>query len=295
MDPSVRLLRYFVSIADHGGFTRAADRLFVSQPALSQQIRKLERDLGYPLFHRDARGARLSREGTALLPVAREVVRAADRFQRDAHRLRGGSSRIVLGFRAQAANELTTSVLAGFAAVRPDVEVVLRQFPLAAVASGLDTGEADVAIVRLPMDLTGLDHLPLVTEGRVGVLPDTHPLAGRAQLSLADLADQPWITTGADDPAWQQYARPPGHVGVAAVVVDTVDEFLQAVLAGRGVALAPESAARFYLRPGIRYVPVVDAEPSVVALAWRPATVDDDPAVAAFVDSVRRSTAHPPL
>src|SRR5450755_196873 len=121
-------------------------------------------------------------------------------------------------------------------------------------------------------DINGYHHLPLLTEGRVAVLRDGHPLAGRTSLTWADLAGRPWITTAADDAAWQSYARPPGHDGPDAVMVNTVDEYLEAVLAGQGVGLAPEAATRFYTRPGIRYVPVTDAQPSTIALAWRPDT-----------------------
>jgi DNA-binding transcriptional LysR family regulator len=268
MDLSVRLLRYFLAVAETGNFTRAAARLHVSQPALSQQIRKLERVVGTPLFKRGAQQVQLTPAGAELLEDARSVVAAAERFAQAADRVAGASLPLVVGFRAQAANELTTTLTARFRERRPDVELRLRQYPLSETLAGLDHEEVGLAFLRLPVDLTGLDCVPILSEPRVAVLPDQHALARRDEIELTDLAGLDRIVTSAPDPLWQEYARA-GHDGGHEVVVDTVDEYLEAVSSGRAVGLAPRSAARFYGRPGIRYVPVRDAEHSIVVLAWR--------------------------
>lgn len=166
-----------------------------------------------------------------------------------------------------------------FRAERPEIAVKLRQYPMAATHAGLDAGEVDLAVLRLPVVLSGLHTLTLYIEPRVALLPSDHALACRTRIRLADLAGLPWITTAARDPVWQAHAQPtaqrdkPG----ACVVVETLDEFLEAVTAGRGVALAPASASRLYARPGVAFIEVADAEPSVGALAWRREAPDANP------------------
>ncbi|HEY0816343.1 MAG TPA: LysR family transcriptional regulator [Pseudonocardia sp.] len=284
MEPNVRLLRYFLAIADTGTFTRAAEQLHVSQPALSQQIRKLENELGFPLFHRGTRTVTLTGQGQELLDSARAAVAAADAYDRRARDLGAGSRRLIIGYRA--ANDLTRRIVTAFGARRPLVEVALRHYPMAAVHAGLDTAEVDLALLRLPVDMTGLDSLTLLTEPRVAVLPRDHPLTRRASIHLSDLDNLSWITTAATDPAWQRHAQPETpnrQLGHAPTIVNTLDEYLEAVTAGRGVALAPLSATRFYPRPGVSYVEVADAEPSTICLAWRRGTPDTNPSVAAFI------------
>jgi len=288
VEPNVRLLRYFIAIADTGTFTRAAEHLHVSQPALSQQIRKLENELGFPLFHRGTRTVSLTGQGQELLDSARAAVAAADAYDRRARDLSAGSRRLIIGYRA--ANDLTRRMLTAFRTRRPQVEVVLRHYPMAAVHAGLDTADVDLALLRLPVDMTGLDSLTLLTEPRVAVLPRDHPLARRASIHLADLDSLSWITTPATDPAWQRHAQPETpnrQTAHAATVVNTLDEYLEAVTAGRGVALSPLSATRFYPRPGVSYVEVSDAEPSTICLAWRRGTPDANPSIAAFVATAK--------
>lgn len=288
MEPNVRLLRYFIAIADTGTFTRAAEQLHVSQPALSQQIRKLENDLGFPLFHRGTRTITLTGQGQELLDPARAAVAAADAYDRRARDLSAGSHRLTIGYRA--ANDPTRRMVAAFRTNRPQVEVVLRHYPMAAVHAGLDTADVDLALLRLPVDMTGLDSLTLLTEPRVAVLPRDHPLARHASIRLADLDVLPWITTSATDPAWQAHTQPQTpnrHSADTPTIVSTLDEYLEAVTTGRGVALAPLSATRYYPRPGISYVEVSDAEPSTICLAWRQGTPDTNPSIAAFITTTR--------
>jgi DNA-binding transcriptional LysR family regulator len=286
MEPNVRLLRYFLAIADAGTFTEAAEILHVSQPALSQQIRKLEAELGFSLFQRGTRRVTLTPRGADLISSAREVTEAAEAYRSRARSLAGGTRELTIGYRA--AHEATRAVVDAFRAERPDVEVKLRHFPIAATHAGLDVGDVDLAVLRLPIVLAGLRTLTLYTEPRVAVLPAGHGLAGQTRIRLADLAGLPWITTAAQDPVWQAHAQPTAHYDKPdAVVVDTLDEFLEAVTAGRGVGLAPASASRLYARPGVTFIEVTDAEPSTGALAWRRETPDANPTAAEFIRTAR--------
>jgi DNA-binding transcriptional LysR family regulator len=289
MEPNVRLLRYFLAVADTGTFTAAAEVLHVSQPALSQQIKKLESELGFALFERGIRRVTLTPHGKELISSARQVADAAQAYRSHARGLAGGTQELSIGYRA--AHESTRAVLDAFRAERPDITVTLRQYPIAATHAGLDAGEVDLAVLRLPVVLTGLHTLTLYTEPRVALLPSGHPLASRTRIHLADLAGLPWITTTAADPAWQAHAQPlAGNRDEPnpAVVVETLDEFLEAVITSRGVGLAPASASRLYARPGVAFIDVADAEPSAGALAWRDGAPDANPTVAAFIRSARQ-------
>jgi DNA-binding transcriptional LysR family regulator len=292
MEPNVRLLRYFLAVADAGTFTAAAEVLHVSQPALSQQIKKLEGELGFALFQRGTRHVTLTPRGKDLITSARHVVEAAETYRGQARSLAGGTQELTIGYRA--AHENIRAVVDAFRAERPDVTVALRHYPIAATHAGLDVGEVDLAVLRLPVVLTGLQTLTLYTEPRVALLPSDYPLADRARIYLADLAGLPWVTTTARDPAWQAHAQPRAQSRdePPTVVVDTLDEFLEAVTAGRGVGLAPASASRLYSRPGVAFIEVADAEPSVGALAWRDGAPGANPTAAAFIRSARLFVRH---
>jgi DNA-binding transcriptional LysR family regulator len=287
MEPDVRLLRYFLAVADTGTFTEAAEVLHVSQPALSQQIKKLEGELGFALFQRGTRRVTLTPRGKDLISSARQVIEAAEAYRGHARSLAGGTQELTIGYRA--AHETNRAVVDAFRAERPDITVRLRHYPIAVTHAGLDVNEVDLAVLRLPVVLSGLQTLTLYTEPRVALLPSNHPLARRACIHLADLAGLLWITTASQDPVWQAHAQPAGGRDKpgASVVVETLDEFLEAVTAGRGVGLAPASASRLYARPGVAFTEVADAEPSVGALAWRREAPDANPTVAGFIRSAR--------
>jgi DNA-binding transcriptional LysR family regulator len=293
MEPNVRLLRYFLAVADAGTFTAAAEVLHVSQPALSQQIKKLESELGFALFQRGTRHVTLTPHGKDLISSARQVVEAAETYRSHARSLAGGTPELTIGYRA--AHESIRAVVDAFRAEHPDIAVSLRHYPIAATHAGLDSGEVDLAVLRLPVVLTGLRTLTLYTEPRVALLPSSHPLAAHTRIRLRDLAGLPWITTAAQDPVWQAHAQPLAdgrHEPERTVIVDTLDEFLETVAAGRGVALAPASASRLYARPGVTFIDVADAEPSVGALAWTDRAPDANPTVAAFIKSARKFVRH---
>src|SRR5450432_3126512 len=118
MEPNVRLLRYFLAVADAGTFTEAAEVLHVSQPALSQQIKKLEVELGFAVFQRGTRRVTLTPRGKGLISSARQVIEAAEAYRRHARDLAGGTQELTIGYRA--AHEATRAVVDAFRAERPD-------------------------------------------------------------------------------------------------------------------------------------------------------------------------------
>lgn len=187
MDVDTRLLRYFAVVAAEGNLTRAAERLFVSQPALTKQIRQLENQLGVQLFIRSRAGMTLTSAGQALATDTPAVLAGWDQALRDTKAAASAAARVLrVGFMSSAANEATQQIIAAFARRRPDWRVDMRQAALSDATGGLVSGDADVALLRLPFP--GQDDMRievLLTESRWVALPDTHPLAARDQILLS--------------------------------------------------------------------------------------------------------------
>ncbi|ADD44659.1 LysR family transcriptional regulator [Stackebrandtia nassauensis] len=288
MDVDIRLLRYFVAVAEEGNLTYAARRLFVSQPALTKQIKQLEHLLGVALFTRSKSGMTLTEAGRAFAERVPGVLADWDRTVRQTKNTGSREQRVLrVGYLASAANEATQRIIADFAEVRPDWRADMRQSTWSDPSAGLASGEVDVALVRLPFPGQEALRLEVLSiEDRMAVLPATHPLAERERLAFRELWDEPFVAAPAETGAWRDYwlgadERDDRPVRIGAVV-DQPDDWLSAIANGYGIALAPESAARFYARPGIVYRPVSGVAPSRIAVAWAPED-DGNPVVRDFV------------
>jgi DNA-binding transcriptional LysR family regulator len=269
-DISLRRLRYFVTVAEELNFGRAAARLHVAQPVLSRQVAVLERELGVTLFERSARGTALSAAGRALLEDARAVLAGAGTLQRRAARLARGGSRLAVGFMPG----LVVSPLVSLLAERfPGLDLEMVRTSWDDQVTMLHDGRIDLSLVRLPAALDGLSTAPLLSEPRVAALPASHPLAGQAALSLADLAALDLLQDPAAVPEWRTERLRRGLTPAPASDAPhprAVEEKLEHVAAGRGVAVLPASTARFYQRPDVTYRPVTGLAPNEVVLAWVP-------------------------
>jgi DNA-binding transcriptional LysR family regulator len=289
MDIDTRLLRYFVAVAEEGNLTHAAQRLFVSQPALTKQIKQLEARLGTALFTRSRSGMTLTAPGRALAERAPALLAEWDRILRETKAATSRAARVLrVGFVAGGANEATQPIVAEFSRRRPGWRAQMRQASWANPSAGLSAGEADVALVRLPFP--GQDTLrvaALFTEPRCVALAAAHPLAARDVIPFQDLWDEPFVAAPAESGHWRDYwlaaDEREGHPVRIGAVTDQPDDWLSAIANGYGIALAPESAARFYARPGVVYRPVTEVSPSRVAVAWTPAD-DANPIVQDFVN-----------
>jgi DNA-binding transcriptional LysR family regulator len=288
MNVDTRLLRYFATVADEGNLTRAAERLFVSQPALTKQIRQLESQLGVQLFTRSRAGMALTAAGQALAKSTPSVLADWDQALRETKAAASRAARVLrVGFISSAANEATQQIIAAFARRRPDWRVDMQQAAWADPTAGLAGGDVDVALLRLPFP--GQDDVRievLLTEPRWVALPVTHPLAAGDQVCFQELWDEPFVAAPAESGWWRDYwlatSERQGHPARIGAVTDQPDTFLTAIANGDGIALVPESAARYYARPGIAYRPVTGVSPSQVGVAWPPAN-DTNPVVADFV------------
>ncbi|GHH68652.1 LysR family transcriptional regulator [Kitasatospora indigofera] len=290
----LRQLRYLVEIADQGNLGRAAERLFVSQPALSYALRNLESELGLRLFERHSGGVNATAAGLDVVAEARRTLRQADRVTAAAERhLRGETGVLRVGFEASGAGELTTRARAEFARRHPGVRVTPKRFDWSEEAAALRDGRVDVAFVWLPADLTGL-HAELVhSEPRVVGLPARHPLAGRAGVGVMEVNDEPLMWTERAPREWVDWwavnPRPDGSAPRWGPTNDNVEEMLEQVADGAAICFAPASMARYYGRPDLRWVPLTDAEPLRVVLAWVAGA--DNPLVRGFAEVVRELAA----
>ena len=259
MDLDLRKVRYFVAVADTLHFGRAAEQLHIAQPVLSRQIRALEQDVGAALFTRDSHGVVLTDAGTQLLTDAAPLLAAADAARRRVTAAARGNQRLMIGFRAGIA---VTPAIQQFAIRHPDVPVDVQRIEADEQAGMLLDGRIDLGYVRLPIDEAGLRVVPLYTEPRVAVLPASHRLAGKEEVTEADLVGEPLLWHA--DPSTQPTRRP--HLN-AGYLVRGVDETLEHVAAGRGISFLARSATVFYTHPEVTYVPVPDLPPDQVCLA----------------------------
>jgi DNA-binding transcriptional LysR family regulator len=269
--PEIRELRYLVAVAEERRFTRAAERLYITQQSLSAAIGQLERRLGVELFVRDRQGLTLTAGGEVLLTAARAILAQAATAVDDARRA-AGAAPLRVGYAVLAASELTTPILTHLQAAEPQLEIRLRLADYDDPSAGLATGTADVALVRRPID-GPYAFEDLFAEARVAVLPGTHSLAPRSSVSVDELASDPVITDPGPDAVWRAFwtaddvrGRPPIH----GVEVGSFDEELATVALGRAIAFTSAAAARLYPRPDVAYVPLARAAPCTVALAWNP-------------------------
>lgn len=288
MDIDTRLLRYFAAVAEEGSITHAAERLFVSQPALTKQIRQLETQLGVSLFTRSRSGMTLTDAGKALAARTAALLQDWDETVGETKTAFSNSAKALrLGFISSAANEATQEIISAFVRCRPGWHVDLHQAAWSDATAGLLGGEVDVALLRLPFP--GQEKMRveiLLTEPRGVALPAAHRLANLDRVSFDELLDEPFIAAPEATGWWRDYwlatDERQGHPVRIGFVTDEPDAWLAAIANGYGVALAPESAARYYARPGIVYRPVAGVGPSQVGVAWQPAN-DTNPVVRDFV------------
>jgi DNA-binding transcriptional LysR family regulator len=267
----LRQLRYFVAVAEHLSFTRAAAELHIAQQSLSQQIAALERHVGVRLFDRDTRGTRLTAAGAALLPGARDVLSRTEEAVAAAQR--AATERISLGFLTSTANYMLPAVVRAVRDRLPHVQPSTHDLPIDALVAGLRDGRIDVAFTRPPL-VADLATRTITSEPVCAVLPAGHPLAARPTLTLADLADADWVLTPRESwPPWhEKYDRDFAAAGFQPRVVQRaagVPSLLGLVAAGVGVTRLARSATSIR-RSGVVFVPLA-GEVAETVLAWNPA------------------------
>ena len=289
----LRHLSYFVAVAEELSFTRAAERLGIAQSPVSEQIKKLERELGVELFERTTRSVKLTDVGRTFYEEAAALLDASKRAADNA-RLAGSGKlgRLALAFTGSATYELMPQLVSAYSQRFPNVTLDVRSEMLTpAQVEGLLAGSISVGLLRPPVSAEGLVVEVLRHEPLIVLLPVTHPLASHVEVDLADLRNQPFISYP---------SRPPSSVYQAVVAVckqagfdpqvrqevPETSSLVALVAAGLGVSLAPASVRHLRIN-GVTHRPLRGQPNATIplAVAYRAGTVS--PVVRGYLETAR--------
>lgn len=287
MDVDLRKPRYFVVVAEESHFGRAAERLPITQPVLSRQIRALEHDLRAELFTRNKQSTALTAAGRQLLDDARPLLAGARALRLRVRRAARGAATFTVGFMP---GITVTGAVRAFTARHPELTVKVVRTSWADQVRAVHEGLLDVSFVRLPVDRRGLALRPVFREPRVAVLSAHHRLAGKESIGIADLAAERLLQDPDAVPEWRDL---PDRTGDAETAVEagteeprpafrSVEEKLEHVATTGGVIVLPLSTATSYTHTDVAHVPIGDIGPNEVCLAW--STHRDSPLLPEFAD-----------
>ncbi|HLZ61903.1 MAG TPA: LysR family transcriptional regulator [Ktedonosporobacter sp.] len=287
----LRHLHYFVAVAEELHFGRAAQRLHMAQPPLSQQIRQLEDELEVQLFYRTKRHVQLTEVGQVFLQEARQTLAQAEQAINVARRAsRGELGRLAIGFVGSATYEILPLLIRRFHDQYPDVELQLREFTTSQQVRALLNGHIHAGLLRPPVHERSLHVMPLLKEPLVVALPFNHPLTEQALLPIESLAREHFILfPRSQGPGFydqiislcQQAGFSP-QVIQEAIQMQTITGL---VATGLGISLIPASAQ--HLRnAGVAYRPLLPATVHIeMALAWH--KEEPSPVLQAFLSIVK--------
>lgn len=240
---SFRQMQAFVATARARSFSRAAEEIGISQPALSKAVSELEADVGYALFDRTTRRVSLTTAGRQFLPSAERVINAYGSAREDLECLSNGrGGRIAISCLPSVAYGLMPRVMSAFAASFPDIRVDIIEQRADQVAESVSSGEVDIGIANLVGQIHGLETTPLLGDQFALVCPVNHPLAARGAVRWQDLEDVPLIAMTPDSGIWQEIelalSRRPPKLSIRYVAANPAT-ILAHVAAGVGVSPLP--------------------------------------------------------
>lgn len=284
-DLDLRLVRYFLVVAEQLNFARAAEELRVAQPSLSRQIQRLENALGVRLLERTSQGSRLTAAGAAFLPRAQQLVHSAEQA--------------VLTARAAAPARTITIGYADDLVITPAIRDLRNRYPGAHVRtrhlSSRDAGalvdrQIDALVIRAPLPIPADDLAvtTLYTEPLVALVSTAHRFAGKESVDVTDVWSELLVGCTGMGKDWIGFWRLEPREGggpapVGPTLADTYDDKLEAIAEGSAIAVVPADDRRFTLRPDLVAVPLDGAGPSQVVVASR--AEETNPLVAEFVSS----------
>jgi DNA-binding transcriptional LysR family regulator len=265
-------LRYFEAVARHLHFTRAAEELHVAQPTVSQQLARLEAELGTALFHRMKRRVALTSAGEALLPRARQLLTELDEARAEVQELTGlRKGSLAIGATPSVSTRLLPPVLAEFHQLHPGIRLLVREAGSRWLVQSLESGELDLALVILPVRQPVLQTQPLQVERLVLATANDDPLTERGTVELGELRETPFVMfrEGYDlRDVTLAACRRLGFEPKVAVEGGEMDTVLRLVAYGLGVAIVPEMV----IEPGAGLARVQLSRPRLartIALARR--------------------------
>lgn len=289
--------RAFVAVAEELHFSRAAERLHMTQPPLSRQIQKLEGSLGVHLLLRESRGVRLTAAGEAFLIECRQLLEKAESAPVRARLVEQGKIGLLrIGHTSTASFAVLGKLLRHINADAPGVKVELREMVTSKQLEGLTDGTLDIGLARPPVPVEFIDSAPLLLEGLVVAMSDDHPLARRGEpVSVEELRTEPLIMYSITE---AQYFRDLVvsllHVSDEQITY-TVSQALTMVTlvaAGHGSAVIPASAAMFSF-PGVTVLPLRESPEDAVQLHAMWSTESNNPALRSALPVLERLAVKP--
>ena len=286
----LRQLEYFVAVAEEANFTRAAERVHISQSGISAQVRRLEQQLGAELIDRSARTATLTPAGLAALEHARVVIAAAGAVQQAVDEVTGLlRGRLVIAMVTACTVRPLFDALSAFHAAHPGVELSLLEDASDRLIERVRSGQADLALTGVAAMPAGLEGFPVISERLVAAVPADHPLARRKRVTLADIAAHPVICMPEGTGIRTVFDRGCAARGALAdIALQASAPSAVADLAARGLGVAILTASMVEGR-ALRPLLIVDLDaPALLALVWR---ATDTPALRELVRHCRTTFA----
>lgn len=293
----LRHLRYFVAVAEELHFRRAAERLHVAQPAVSEQVRKLEDELGVRLFDRTQRNVGLTDAGAALLPEASRVLRQAEAARVAACSACHRPGRVLrIGYVPTALLASIPRTLRGLVATMPNLQTMMEPGSGLELVEAVRAGELDVAIVSLPVPMADVRVTALGEQRAVAVFPAGHDHAVKPHVDLEHIAPERIVVfpRDADRPLYDAVLAAFSGAGISPTLTEMphgqVDRLLLAVASGAGMALLPECVAERYADAGVRFVPLGGNSPRLTTGIVSPRHTEHLPTVAFLRAASSRTT-----
>lgn len=269
----VHQLEYFVAVAETGSFSRAAERCLVAQPSLSQQIKKLEQEIGQPLFNRSRKGVSLTEAGQLLLPRAHAILAEIQNIRPNLEReVQEGKGKVSVGFIPTIAPFVLPRVIRSFRTLYPGATLAVHEDLTQALVSGLVEGSLDVAITSLPVHHPLIETDELFTETLMVAIPREHLAAQSAELTVRELEQYPFIALSEMHCLGEQVRAFCSQQNLDLQIVchtSQLSTVQSCVVLGLGISLVPRALAVSDDSGQVVYRQVVDAVPQrKIAAAW---------------------------
>ncbi|MBD7995099.1 LysR family transcriptional regulator [Arthrobacter sp. Sa2CUA1] len=292
----IRQLNYFIAVAEERHFGRAAKRLHMAQPPLSQQIRQLEEQLGVRLLNRTTRRVDLTAAGQLLLDRGRQIINDVATLQADVYQVgRGATGVLRVGFSGSATYGVMPRIVRQAKQVLPGLSLSLHGEMLTPfMEAGLRDGTLDAALLRPPVVSPDIDYRTVTREPLVAAIPSLSALAGVGPVAMNELQDQDFIAYGPESVLHRttsDLCREAGFQPRIAQVVGETSTMLAFVAAGGGVAVMPSSVQAFQLE-GVAYREIENVPDVELAVAWLRG--HQSALLQNFLDVVISATADPP-
>jgi DNA-binding transcriptional LysR family regulator len=293
---NIKQLNYFVAVATHLSFTKAAKTLFVSQPALSKQIAELEKEVGVQLFVRSRHAVKLTPAGGAFLRQAIHLLNEWSEGVETARRIsRGTVGGLAVGFLGPPLRMLLPAIVRDFRDRYPKIDIRLKEMNKGPLLDDLLSGKLDT-IFTMNLGISGIKNLAhehIYTDDTYVVLPDSHPRARDRVLRLQDLASEPFVFISRQESPQGFYATyelclNSGFTPNIVAETDFIETVLVLVECGIGISVLP-GCLKPFAGPSLRFVPLVGGSIFEVVVVWD--TTNPNPSVPLFLDVVRRQVA----